>query len=131
MAGNYAPEYYGGLGGGGVIQDACSETGTQVIYLTRNDSTACSFTVANDYTGYTGLLTIRHRTTDAELAQVAAVVTDATTIVATFTTTDTAFADLVAASEFGPHPFDIELTLGATVTSIHGIAVIRKDQTTA
>jgi len=121
---SYAPEYYGG--GGVVTFDGES------LRITRSDTYAgVTFTVTQDFAGYTGLLTIRHRVTGAELMQVAVTVVNATTLTADMTASDTAFTLLVALSEFGPHPFDIQMTAGATVsTPIAGVAVIRKDQTT-
>ncbi len=105
--------------------------GTEYITITRNDTVSFSFTVTTDYTGYTGLLTIRHRVTEAQLMQVAVTVTSATVLSVSLSSTDTAFPLLVSLTEFGPHPFDIQMTSGATVnTPVTGIAVVQRDQTT-
>jgi hypothetical protein len=126
VASSYA-EYYGGAGSGGGSVDSSSE----VIRITRNNTVSFSFTVSTDYTGYSGLLTIRHRVTEAELMQVPVTVDSTTSLSVSLASTDTAFALLVALSEFGPHPFDVEMTNGTLVASpVSGIAVIRKDQTT-
>ena len=122
---SYASEYYGD--GGGAVTYANS-----VLRVTRNDTySGVQFDVSTDFTGYTGLLTIRHRVTAAELMQVAVNVVDSTALSADLSAEDTAFPLLVALSEFGPHPFDIQMTKDAIVsTPISGQAVIRKDQTT-
>lgn len=121
----YAPLYYGYI-------SATGETNSTIIRLTRNDSYATvSFTVNYDYTGYTGLLTIRHRVTNTQLSQVSVTVSSATVLTATFTTSDTAFATLTTDADFGPHPFDIQMTSGGTVTTeIKGSAIITRDVTT-
>lgn len=121
----YALEYYGG--GSGVVTYE-----RQVLRVTRNDThSGIQFDVSTDFTGYTGLLTIRHRITASELMQVAVDVVDSTTLSVDLSASDTAFSALVALSEFGPHPFDIQMTSGATVnTPVTGVAVIRRDQTT-
>lgn len=111
-----------------------SANGATILNLTRNDTYASIvFTVATDYTSYSsGQLTIKHRTTDAELMQVAVTIASSTTITVALTAANTAFALLVSDSEFGPHPFDIEvIKTGVVTTAVSGIAVIRKDRTTA
>jgi len=125
MAGNYAPNYYGGAGVGS------ETTENSVIRITRNDTCSFLFPSTVDWSGYSGLLTIRHRVTGIELTQVVVTAISSVSLLAAFATSDTAFADLVSLTEFGPHPFDIQMTSGATVkTPVTGIVVIRRDQTT-
>jgi hypothetical protein len=89
-----------------------------------------AFTVAKNYTGWTGLFTIRHRVTGSELLSKAVVVTSSTLLNVTLDSTDTAFTDLVSDEEFGPHPFDIQMTSSTAVQQAsQGIVIIRKDQT--
>jgi len=108
-----------------------SGTDADVITIVRNDTVSFTFDVTTDFTGYTGLLTIRHRVTDDELMQVSVTVTSSVLLTVPLSSTDTAFTDLVSLTEFGPHPFDIQMTSGSTVkTPVTGVAVIRRDQTT-
>ena len=124
VASSYA-EYYGG----GVVSG--SDSAADVITIIRNDTISFGFDVTTDFTGYTGLLTIRHRVTDAELMQVAVTVSSDVLLSVSLSSTDTAFDALISLTEFGPHPFDIQMTSGATVkTPVTGIVVIRRDQTT-
>ncbi len=125
VASSYA-EYYGG----GAI-DSDDALARVKIVIVRNDTCSFGFTVDIDFAGHTGLMTIRHRITNAQLAQVAVTVTSATLLSVSLSSTDTAFPLLVSLTEFGPHPFDIQMTSGATVsTPVTGVAVIRRDQTT-
>lgn len=101
------------------------------LHIIRNDSYSGTVTVTTDYTGYTGTLTIRHRLTAAELCSKAITVTSSTVLTIALATTDTAFSDLVDDTEFGPHPYDIELVSGSTTKTERGVAIIYKDQTTA
>lgn len=124
VASSYA-EYYGGGGGGS------GDTSEAVRTIIRNDTCSFGFDVTFNFTGYTGLFTIRHRVTNAVLLQAAATVTSDVLLSVSLSSTDTAFDDLVSLTEFGPHPFDIQMTSGSTVkTPVTGIAVIRRDQTT-
>ena len=108
-----------------------SGTDADMITIVRNDTVSFTFDVTTDFTGYTGLLTIRHRVTDDELMQVSVTVTSSVLLTVPLSSTDTAFTDLVSLTEFGPHPFDIQMTSGSTVkTPVTGVAVIRRDQTT-
>lgn len=120
----YASEYYGGGESGG-------SGASEVITIVRNDTVAFGFSVTTDFSGYTGLLTIRHRVTNAELLQVAVTVSSSELLSISMSSADTRFPLLVSLTEFGPHPFDIQMTSGSTVkTPVTGIAVIRRDQTT-
>ena len=101
------------------------------LHIIRNDSYSGTVTVTTDYTGYAGTLTIRHRLTAEELCSKAITVTSSTVLTIALATTDTAFADLVADDEFGPHPYDIELVSGSTTKTERGVAIVYKDQTTA
>lgn len=120
----YASEYYGAgeSGGSGV---------SEVRTIVRNDTVSFSFDVTTDFTGYTGLMTIRHRVTDAELLQVAVTVSSSELLSVSMSSIDTEFPLLISLTEFGPHPFDIQMISGSVVkTPVTGIAVIRRDQTT-
>ena len=125
LASSYA-EYYGG----GAI-DSTDVLSRNKITIVRNDTCSFGFTVAFDFAGYSGLMTIRHRVTNAELAQVSVTVTSATLLSVSLSSSDTEFPLLVSLTEFGPHPFDIQMTSGSTVkTPVTGIAVVQRDQTT-
>jgi hypothetical protein len=124
LASSYA-EYYGGGGGGSV------STSSRRIEIIRGDTCSFGFDITTDFAGYTGLFTIRHQVTNAVLLQAAATVTSDVLLSVSLSSTDTAFDDLVSLTEFGPHPFDIQMTSGTTIkTPVTGIAVIRRDQTT-
>lgn len=116
-----------------ITSQSASQTRTplSVIRIIRNDSHLQAIAVATDYTGYTATFTIRHRVTNAVLCQVSSVdVTSSTVLTVSLSTADTAFALLVDPSEFGPHPFDIQLVSGQTTRTEEGVAVIVRDQTT-
>lgn len=130
---SYAPEYYGGEAGSSTVDTS------NIIYLVRGDSydgtanARLDFTVTKDFqTGWTGVFTIRHRTTDAVLLSATAAATSSTSVLVTLDTDDTAFALLVSDDEFGPHPYDIQMVNSSSeITPVSGVAVIRKDRTTA
>lgn len=112
--------------------------GKQIIRLIRNDSydgtanDVKTFTVAKDYAGFTGTLTIRHRSTDVSLLSKSVAIVDATTLTCTLSSVDTAFPALTSIEDFGPHPFDIEMVNGASKQSaVRGIAIVLQDQTRA
>ena len=108
-----------------------SATPANTLTVKRGDSFTGTHTVTTDYTGYTATFTVRHRVTDAVLCTASATVTSSTLLTVNLTTTDTAFALLVDATEFGPHPYDIQLVNGATQKTESGIAIITRDQTRA
>lgn len=123
---------------GTVIGNTDTDDNFPIIYLIRGDAydgtahASKAFTVSKDFTsgGWSGTLTIRHRTTGASLSSVSVSVTSANTITASFATSDTAFTALTQDEEFGSHPFDIEMSDGTSDITYGGAAVIRKDQTT-
>jgi len=138
MAGNYAPNYYGG--GGGTVDAVTVVVGSKSITrITRNDAydgtanAARTFDVNKDYTsGWTGTLTIRHRVTGVVLLTKSVTVSSAMELSVSLSSSDTAFALLTTDEDFGPHPFDIEMVSGSSKQSaVKGIAIITKDQTTA
>ena len=137
MAGNYAPNYYGG--GGGTIDEVTVVVGEkQVTRFHRNDAydgtanAVKSFPVEKDFTGWTGVMTIRHRVTGTSLLSKSVTVASSILLTVTLSSTDTAFALLTSDEDFGPHPFDIEMVSGSSKQSaVKGIAIITKDQTTA
>jgi hypothetical protein len=110
------------------------QTPVNQISITRGDSysgsTKITRTVTTDYTGYTATFTIRHRVTNAVLLTKAATVDSSTQLSVALTTTDTAFALLVDATEFGPHPYDFRLVSGSIEKTEPGIAIIKRDVTT-
>ena len=119
----YASEYYGGLASAIVVNKR--------IDIIRGDTCSFAFDVTFDFTGYTGLLTIRHQVTGAELMQVAVTVSSSELLSVSMSSIDTEFPLLISLTEFGPHPFDIQMISGSVVkTPVTGIAVIRRDQTT-
>lgn len=128
---------------GGVVAAELPEEATVVVgqrqltRIRRNDSyddvanPVKSFPVEKDYDGWTGTLTIRHRVTGSSLLTKSVTVLSAATITCSLSSTDTAFTLLTMDEDFGPHPFDIEMTSGASKQSaVRGIAIITKDQTT-
>jgi len=123
------------------VASSSASSNADIKYLTRGDSydgvtggnAKLTWTVAGDYqSGWTGTMTIRHRVTAAALAAVTVTASDATTLEATLTVSDTAFALLVTDDEFGPHPYDVEMDNATNQITVvpNGIAVIRKDRTT-
>lgn len=120
------------------IDDATLVVGAkQVMRIRRNDSydgtanAKKTFTVAKDYSGWTGTLTVRHRVTDDVLLSKAVTVASATALECSLSSSDTAFTALTSTEDFSPHPFDIEMVNGSSKQSIPGIVVVTKDQTTA
>ena len=101
------------------------------LRIVRGDSFAGSVTVTTDYSGYTATFTIRHRVTDVVLVSASATIDSSTSIGVALTTTETAFALLTLADEFGPHPFDVQLVSGSTQNTERGIAIITRDETRA
>jgi hypothetical protein len=110
------------------------QTPVNQIAITRGDSysgsTKLTRAVTTDYTGYTATFTIRHRITNAVLLTKSATVDSSTQLSVALTTTDTAFALLVDATEFGPHPYDFRLVSGSIEKTEPGIAIIKRDVTT-
>jgi hypothetical protein len=110
------------------------QTPVNQISITRGDSysgsTKLTRAVTTDYTGYTATFTIRHRVTNAVLLTKAATVDSSTQLSVALTTTDTAFALLVDATEFGPHPYDFRLVSGSIEKTEPGIAIVKRDVTT-
>jgi len=103
-----------------------------VKYIRQGDSydgtgqPLLSFTVDRDYTGFTGTFKITHRLTGASLLSKAVVVASSTLITVSLSTTDTAFTGLATDSEFGAHPYEIEMASGGSRQSIAGVAVVTK-----
>lgn len=107
------------------------------INITRNDSydavanDKLAFTVSKDYTGWSGSFTIRHRLSNAQLCQASVTVASSSLLQVTLAVADTAFTALTELEDFGPHPFDIEMTSGSSKqTAVTGIANIYRDETT-
>lgn len=77
-----------------------------------------SWTVTKDFTTispvWVGVLTIRHRTTDAQLLSATVTAASATELKCTLLAADTAFALLVDDDEFGNHRYDIQMTRGVS-----------------
>jgi hypothetical protein len=127
----YASAYYGEY----LATQATDTAGKQRIDIVRNDAydgianPVKTFTVTKDFTGWTGVLTIRHRVTNTVLLSVSVVVASVGSLTATMTSTDTAFTLLTSSEDFGPHPFDIQMINGTSKQTINGIAVIIRDQT--
>ena len=114
-------------------------SGSTIRYVTRGDSydgtanAKLSWPVAVDYTtGWTGTLTVRHRTTNAVLLTKAVVVASAVLLECTLTVTDSAFALLTDDDEFGSHPYDVQLDDGTSQITVvtNGVMIIRRDNTT-
>lgn len=128
---------YFGAGAGSVSDGTTAIVGQhQIMRLIRNDSydgtanDVKSFPVTKDYTGWTGTLTIRHRVLGTSLLSKSVSVATATSLTASLSSTDTAFTDLTSDEDFGPHPFDIEMSSGLSKqTAVTGIAIITKDKT--
>lgn len=127
IAGMFAP-------GGGV-----NASGVGIKYITRGDSydgvgnPALTWPVARDFTdGWTGTMTIRHRVTRAVLMSVVVTAAASDMLSASLSTDDTAFPLLVSASEFGPHPYDVQMVKGTSqATPVpKGVAIIVSDRTT-
>ena len=102
--------------------------------IRRNDSydgtanALYSFTVDKNYTGWTGTFTIRHRVTNASLLSKSVTVASSTLLTCSLSSSDTAFALLATDAEFGPHPFDVEMTNGGSEqTAQSGVVVVTKD----
>lgn len=134
-------------GGGGATQETLlavkaktdlitSQTSNQLtlpsntLTIIRGDSFSQSVPVTTNYTGYTATFTIRHRVTNAVLTTASATVTSSTVLTVALTTSETAFALLVDATEFGPHPYDIQLVNGSVRKTEKGVAIIQQDVTT-
>lgn len=129
----YAPNYYG--------RNSTSTTGTvgtpdggllSVVRGDTYDGTAnppLTFSVAKDYTAWAGMLTIRHRLSDETLCQADVVVEGPAVLSVTLGSSDTAFTALASADDFGPHPYDIEMTSGTSVQTMRGVILIARDQT--
>jgi hypothetical protein len=120
----------------GSIRVVESDT-NELIYITQGKSYSATseapktFTVSKDLTGWTGTLTIKHRVTGASLMSVSVTVTSSVLLTVTLTTTNTAFALLVSDDEYGPHPFEIEMTSGSEkYRAAKGVAVITKEVVT-
>ena len=80
------------------------------ININRNATNSIKWTVTRDYTAgvFVATMRIRHRLTNALLLEKTIEITNATTLTANLTDTDTAFSDLTDADEFGWHPYEIE-----------------------
>jgi hypothetical protein len=99
--------------------------------VVRGDSLTQSIPVGTNYTGFAGTFTVRHRITNAVLLTMTSVsVASPTALTLALTTSNTAFALLVSPSDFGPHPYDIEMVSGATRKTETGIIVVAQDRTT-
>jgi len=114
-------------------QEAFENTNVATFTLRKGDSydgTAnplVSFTVAKDYTGWTGTLVITHRVTGATIMSASVTVASSTSLTVTLTTTETAFALLTTDDDFGPHPYDLQMTSGSnSQTASSGVALIKK-----
>ncbi len=113
---------------------------TNEISIRRNDAyngtanAAITWTVAKDFTsGWTGTLTVRHRNTGASLLSTSITVTDSATLTASLDSSDTGFAALVADTEFGHHPYDVEMnhtSSSSKQTVVVGVCNVTKDYTT-
>lgn len=126
-----------------VADEALASSNSSTVnikYLTRGDSydgignPKLTWTVAQDFTsGWTGTMTIRHRTTGASLMSATVTAASSVLLEASLTTTDTAFALLVSDEEFGPHPYDVQMVKSTSQITVvpSGIAVISSDRTTA
>jgi len=99
------------------------------LSIIRGDSFSQSVPVTTNYTGYTATFTIRHRVTNAILVTTSATVASSTALTVSLTTTQTAFTLLVDPTEFGPHPYDIQLVSGAITKTEKGVAIIKRDVT--
>ena len=148
---SYAPAYYSGVQGATlekqeeILQALTGQpyaipAGVQMRTIVRGDSydgtanAKLAWTTTKSYTtGWTGTFTVRHRITDAVLLTKEVEVTSSVLLNVTLTASDTAFALLVTNEEFGPHPYDIEMNDGTSqITEVsNGIAIVRKDRTTA
>lgn len=128
----YAQAYYGGAGSG-ASTSGTAEGGK--LALVRGDAyddvanPAISITVGKDFTGWSGVFTVRHRLTESVICTASITVVSSSLLRVTLSTVDTAFALLTTADDFGPHPYDIELTSGASVQTIRGVVVVARDQT--
>jgi len=107
-----------------------------IIKIRRNDTydgvanPVFEFDVNQNYTGWTGTLSIRHRVTDAVLLSAAITVASSASLTCLLTSDETDFPLLTSAEDFGPHPFDINMVSGSsTDTAVTGIAIITKDIT--
>jgi hypothetical protein len=124
----------GSLTGAAIIPPVVPEK--QTVFLYQGDTydgiarPLLTWEIDKDLQGWSGKITIRHRVTDLVLLEANATAPSPTQIVVTLTAVDTAFTDLVDPKEFGPHPFDIEFTLGSSVlTPVDGVAVITRQKT--
>ena len=113
--------------------DRYTNTSANIIYLNQGDSydgeanPVLSWNVTKDYTSYTLQLEITHRVTGTVLLTKAMTALDETTIQASLSSTDTAFADLTTDADFGSHRYVITATSGSSIDSaVIGAVVIRK-----
>lgn len=123
---------------GARLQEGTRYTNTSItfIYLQQGDSyddlgnAKLQWTVTKDYTvGWSGNITIKHRVTGVTIMQKAIEIADATTLKATLSASDTAFATLTTDEDFGVHPYEVQLTNASVVdTVITGVAELRKNQ---
>ena len=111
--------------------DRYTNTTANIRYITQGnsyDGTAnpeISWAVSKDYTAYDVVLQIIHRVTGTVLLNKAISATDATTIKASLSATDTAFTNLTTPEDFGPHRYIITATSGSSVDSaVIGAVVI-------
>lgn len=111
--------------------DRYTNTSANIRYINQGDSydgeanPVLSWSVTKDYTSYSLTLEITHRVTGQVLLSKAIAATDSTTIEASLSSTDTAFADLTTAADFGAHRYLIKATLGSSVDSaVIGAVVI-------
>lgn len=111
--------------------DRYTNTSANIRYINQGDSydgeanPVLSWSVTKDYTSYSLTMEITHRVTGEVLLSKAIAATDSTTIEASLSSTDTAFADLTTAADFGAHRYLIKATLGSSVDSaVIGAVVI-------
>jgi hypothetical protein len=131
--GYFSAEYFGGSAGGSGT--ALLIDRKRIIRIVRNDAydgvanPIFTFGVTRDYTGWTGTLTIRHRSTGLLIFAKAITVESDIYLTISMTSEETAFPLLTSNEDFGPHPFDIQMIDGDSRQTIRGIAVITRDVT--
>ena len=69
-----------------------------------------------------------HRLTGALMIEKAVTVSSASSVTVTLSASETTFTDITSDADFGPHPFEIEMTSGtAKQTKWSGACIVSKD----
>lgn len=104
------------------------------IYIRRGDSydgvanNVLVFTVTKDFDSWSGTFTVRHRSSNAVLVSASAAAVGPTIIQVSLDADETTMDAITNDEDFGPHPYEIQMTSGSSVqTAVTGVAILQKD----